>query len=133
MKFISAISITPEFIRFIIVGGVNTLLSYVIYVSFLLFLPYPVAYTLAYIIAIFISYYLNTKFVFKRKARLSKALQFPLVYLAQYLVGFGSLYILVEILSVSEFIAPVLVVMITIPVTFILSRLIIKGHLRSEQ
>jgi putative flippase GtrA len=126
MKFISAVGFTPEFIRFLIVGGINTLSSYIIYTLFLLFFSYPIAYTLAYIIAIFVSYYLNTIFVFKHKTSLSKALQFPFVYLTQFLVGFVLLFILIDILGFNEFLAPFFVVLITIPVTFVLSRFIIK-------
>lgn len=118
-----------EFFKFIFFGGINTLLSYAIYVVILLFLIYPVAYSLAYFSGIFISYYLNSRFVFKRDVRLVKAFQYPLVYLVQYLLGVSLLSVLIEIFSLNKFIAPALVIMITIPVTFSLSRFIIKGRL----
>lgn len=118
-----------EFFKFIFFGGINTALSYAIYVFFQLFLIYPVAYTLAYILGIFISYYLNSRFVFKRDVRLVKAFQYPLVYLVQYLLGVSLLSLLIEIFSLNKLIAPALVIMITIPVTFSLSRFIIKGRL----
>ena len=133
MKFFKTVGLSPEFMRFIIVGGINTLASYIIYVALLLFLSYPVAYTLAYVIAIFISYYLNTTFVFKRKASLSKALQFPLVYVVQYLAGFFWLYLLIEVLGINQFIAPILVVGLNIPVTYLMSKFIIKGRLPVRQ
>ena len=104
-------------------------MSYAIYVVLLLFLIYPVAYSLAYFLGIFISYYLNSRFVFKRDVRLVKAFQYPLVYLVQYLLGVSLLSVLIEIFSLNKFIAPALVIMITIPVTFFLSRFIIKGRL----
>lgn len=118
-----------EFFKFIFFGGINTVLTYAIYVVFLLFLIYPVAYSLAYFLGIFISYYLNSRFVFKRDVRLVKAFQYPLVYLVQYLLGVSLLSVLIEIFSLNKFIAPALVIMITIPVTFFLSRFIIKGRL----
>jgi len=118
-----------EFFKFIFFGGINTLLSYAIYVIFQLFLIYPVAYSLAYFSGIIISYYLNSRFVFKRDVRLVKAFQYPLVYLVQYLLGVSLLSVLIEIFSLNKFIAPALVIMITIPVTFSLSRFIIKGRL----
>lgn len=121
--------IKSEFFKFIFYGGVNTVLSYAIYVIFMLFLVYPVAYTLAYILGIFISYYLNSRFVFKREFSLVKAFQYPLVYLVQYLLGISLLSVLIEIFSLNKFIAPALVIMFTIPVTFSLSRFIIKGRL----
>ena len=118
-----------EFFKFIFFGGINTVLSYAIYVVLLLFLIYPVAYSLAYFLGIFISYYLNSRFVFKRNVRLVKAFQYPLVYLVQYLLSVSLLSVLIEIFSLNKFIAPALVIMITIPVTFSLSRFIIKRRL----
>ncbi len=122
-------SISREFIRFIFFGGVNSLLTYAIYAFFLFFVAYAVAYTLSYVLGIFISYFLNARFVFNEKARLTKALQFPLVYLVQYLLGVALLYILVEIFSFSKLLAPILIVVFTVPITYLLSRFIIKGYL----
>jgi len=130
-KFIAKL-INLEFNRFIIVGVVNTLLSYIIYVFLVYFLSYPVAYTMAYISGIFISYCLNSTFVFKREIRLIKALQYPVVYLVQYVLGMLLLYFLVEACNINQLIAPIIVVLVTVPITFILSRFIIKGRLGSS-
>ena len=121
--------IKSEFLKFIFFGGVNTALSYVIYVILILFLVYPAAYTLAYISGIFVSYYLNSRFVFKREFSLIKAFQYPLVYLVQYLLGVSLLSVLIEIFSLNKYIAPALVIVLTIPATFHLSKFIIKGRL----
>jgi len=125
MKFINR-----EFIRFVFFGGVNTLLGYFIYVILLIFLSYKVSFTIAYVSSIFISYYLNSKFVFNRQVSLKKALMYPSVYLIQYLTCMLLLHIFVEILNLSKFIAPILVVLLTVPVTYFLSRSIIKGLAR---
>lgn len=130
-KYLSKL-INIEFNRFIIAGAVNTLLAYLIYVLLVFFLAYPVAYTLAYISGIFISYYLNSIFVFKREVRLFKALQYPVVYLVQYVLGMLLLSFLVEVCAMNELIAPVVVVLATIPITFILSRFIIKGRVDAK-
>jgi putative flippase GtrA len=119
-------SINREFFRFIFWGGVNTLSGYVIYAFLLLVLPYLLSYTVAFIISIYLSYFLNSKFVFNQELRLSKALKYPLVYLAQYVIGAISLYLLVEILRVNKLIAPLLVVVLTIPITYYLSRRIVR-------
>ena len=110
-------------------GGVNTLAGYLIYAFLLLFLPYLICYTVAFIINIFLSYFLNSKFVFNQKLGLSKAIRYPLVYLGQYLIGTISLYLLVEILKVNKLVAPLLVVVLTIPVTYYLSRRIVRGKI----
>lgn len=117
-----------EFNRFIFFGAVNSLLSYMIYLILLSFLNYPTAYTLAYVAGILISYYLNTKFVFKEQFDSTKALKYPLVYLVQYVLGILLLYIAVVQMNVSKWLAPLLVVLLTWPVIYFLSRFIIKGR-----
>lgn len=118
--------INREFSRFVFVGAANTLLGYVIYAAALLIAPYIVAYTISYVAGIFISYYLNSRFVFKADLSLAKAVQYPLVYVVQYLIGVSLLQLFVETLGLSALIAPILVVACTLPLTFVLSRLIIK-------
>jgi putative flippase GtrA len=104
-----------------------------IYLLVALFLAYPTAYTVSYVAGIFISYYLNARFVFREKLRLSKALQFPIVYLAQYLIGLGSLSLLIEVAHLSKFFAPIVVVVITVPCTYLLSRYMIKWVSRTSR
>lgn len=114
-----------EFFRFLVVGAINTILTYAIYVALVLFLAYPVAYTVTYAVGILISYYLNARLVFKKKLRLSAALQYPVVYLVQYLVGLALLYVLVELAQMNKFVAPIFNVFATIPITYFASRYVI--------
>jgi putative flippase GtrA len=120
-------SINREFYRFLFWGGVNTLSGYLIYAFLLRFVPYLLSYTVAFVISVFVSYFLNSKFVFNQELRLSKAIKYPLVYLAQYLIGTISLYLLVQILRVNKLLAPLFVVVLTIPATYYLSRRIVRG------
>ena len=117
-----------EFARFIVSGLINLLLTYVVYLALLVFLPYSAAYTGSYVCGVLISYVLNARFVFKQKLRLSKALQYPAVYLVQYLLGMALLYLLVEVGHIRSASAPLLIPFITVPVTYLLSRYLIKGR-----
>ncbi|WP_339251667.1 GtrA family protein [Paenibacillus sp. FSL P2-0136] len=116
-----------EFLKFVVSGGINTLTTYLMYLLLLLFLNYSLSYTVSYVSGIFLSYYLNTVFVFKEKISIKKFLKFPIVYLIQYFINLLMLYILVEHLHLSTKIVPLIVVVVTIPVTFVLSKLIIKS------
>jgi putative flippase GtrA len=120
--------INREFCRFVFWGGVNTVAGYLIYALLLQFLPYLVAYSIAFVISIAASYFFNSKWVFKQELKLSKALKYPLVYLAQYLLGASSLYLLVRVMRVDKLLAPALVVVLTIPLTFFLSRKVLSGN-----
>ena len=55
---------------FVFFGAVNTVLTYGIYLLLVLFIAYPAAYTVSYASGVFISYYLNARFVFKEMRRL---------------------------------------------------------------
>ena len=118
-----------EFVLFILVGLVNLVVTYALYLALGLFLPYPVAYTISYACGIVISYLLNARFVFKSPIRIRKAAQYPIVYLAQYLLGLGLLYLLVELGHVSSRIAPLVIPAVTVPATFLLSRYLLRGSL----
>jgi putative flippase GtrA len=121
-----------EFLRFLIVGAVNTLVTYLIYVALLFVMTYPVAYTVTYAVGILISYCLNAQLVFKQKLRLSVALLYPIVYLLQYLLGLALLFVLVEMAHLSAFIAPLCTIFVTVPVTYFASRyVIVRGSARS--
>ena len=115
----------PRFARFVIFGGVNTIASYAVYVLFLHIVRYEAAYTISYIAGIGLSYYLNARFVFGERLRLARALQYPIVYAAQYVLGLGVMYAAVEIAGLSQYVAPIAVVLLSLPVTYLLSKFII--------
>lgn len=115
-----------EFIKFIIIGCINTGAGYVLYLAFIQAMAYPYAYSLSFSLSIVISYLLNAHFVFNEPLSFKKFLAFPLVYLVQYLSGLVLMYLAVEQLSIPVSLAPLLVVIITLPVTFLLAQFIVK-------
>lgn len=114
-----------EKIKFLISGGVNTGFSLVVYWLLNLWIPYDWAYSLAYIIGIGVSYILQAKWVFREKWSWWH-LAFPLVYLVQWAIGVVLLVLLVEKISMNENVAPLVVVVATLPVTFLLSRFVVR-------
>ncbi|MEK3865997.1 MULTISPECIES: GtrA family protein [Paenibacillus] len=119
--------LNKQFLKFVISGGINTLFTYLVYLLLLQVLSYSMSYTISYISGIFLSYYLNTIFVFKEKVTFRKFLKFPVVYLVQYLINLLMLFVLVEYLNLSKQIVPLIVIVVTIPITYTLSKLIIKS------
>ena len=53
-------------------------------------------------------------------------LQFPLVYVAQYLLGVVMLVLLVDWLGLPKAFGPPVVTLLLLPLTFLLSRLVLK-------
>jgi putative flippase GtrA len=117
-----------EFILFVLVGALNSAITYGLYLLLLFLVRYPVAYTCSYLAGIFISYYLNARFVFRERLRLSSALRYPVVYVVQYLIGLTLLYLLVEVFRLNKQIAPLAVIVFSVPITFVLSRYVIRGR-----
>src|SRR5688500_18400095 len=115
-----------EFIRFILSGLVNTATSYAIYYLLLLVVSYQVAFFASSLLGIIISYYINTIFTFKEKIQLSKLMQYPLVYIVQYITGAIGLWFFVEKLGCNRYVIPIVITIMNIPLTFLMSRRIIK-------
>jgi len=122
-----------EFVRFLISGASTTLVSYALYLVLLRWLPYVAAYSIAYAAGIAWSYFANTLFVFRRSPSVARAALFPLVYLAQYLVGTVLLVILVGVLHVPKAFAPLAVIVLTLPLTYVLSRHVITANPRRSR
>jgi putative flippase GtrA len=116
-----------EFTRFLISGAVNTAVSYAVYLLLLAIVPYLVAYTISYVVGIAISYLLLTRFVFKTGRRLATAMRFPLVYVGQYLMSSAVIVLLVEAMDVRASIAAIVAIAVSIPITFVLSRIVLRS------
>jgi putative flippase GtrA len=119
--------IKSEFSKFIVVGIINTAITYIVYIALLGLLGYNNSYLISYILGILISYALNTKFVFNTNYSVIKLIKFPLVYIAQYLINAMVLRVVIERDITNELFAPILVLILSIPVTFLLSKTILKG------
>ena len=119
-------SIHSEFFRFLLVGVSNTLVAYVVFLLLLPFLPYLYAYTLSYCVGVVNSYFMNVLFVFKKKVSLHSFLKFPFVYVVQYFLGVFIMWLLVGQLDVGPAWAYAVVIAVTVPVTFVASRFVLK-------
>ncbi|MDK7114812.1 GtrA family protein [Staphylococcus pettenkoferi] len=119
-----------EIIKFVIVGGINTFNYYVVYLLLLkvLNVQYLVSHITGFIVALIISYYLNCYFVYKVQPTLRKFLQFPITQLVNVGMQTLLLFIFVRFFHVNSVIAPFAGLIITIPVTFILSKYILRDR-----
>lgn len=118
--------IKRELLRFLVTGSINTLASWLVYLTLNKVMPYTLAYTGAYAFGTVFTYYLNTRWVFRVPMSWKTFLQFPSVYVVQYGLGVMLVWGLVETWPVLEPVAPLVVVLGTLPVTFLMSRFILK-------
>lgn len=114
-------------IRFLIAGGINTLISYALYFLISAFFVYPIAYSITYMFGIIFSYYISSKFVFQVKMSVSKFFMFPLVYAFQYAWGMAVLALLASKFGVDDRIAMLIVIVTSLPLTYVISRWVLRA------
>ena len=120
------LSLLWQFIKFGIIGASNTIVSTSIYYLFIWMDPklYFVGNVVGWIVSVFNSFYWNNRFVFT-KSEFSwgqKLLRTYLAYGGSFLVGSATLVLLVSVLGVSEWLAPWINLVITIPLNFVLNK-----------
>ena len=126
-----------QFIKFGIVGLSNTLISYVIYaVSLLLFQRFAIfgtdAYLVSQVLAFFISvawsFYWNNKYVFTQNEGETRSIWRALLktYISYSFTGLFLntllLVLWVQLLHISEFIAPIINLLVSVPLNFIINK-----------
>ena len=114
-----------QMIGFAITGTLSTLILFFIYWGLNPFIYYQYSYLIAYSISILALYFMNTWYVFQAPISLRSFLKFPIIYILQYLVGAASLEFIIK-LGFSVTFAPILVIIILLPITFVLNRLVLK-------
>lgn len=117
----------PTIARFLAGGALNTGSTFVLYWLLLLVVEYRIAYAISFIAGILLSYVINTKLVFRTDYSLRKVILFPLVYLVTYFAGAVALDLAVARFGVDTRIAPFISICATLPLTYLLSKLVLAG------
>lgn len=126
IKKIKDLFLNKNFIIFVFIGGINTLVYNGLYIIGLYIMPYMISNIVAYIISMTISFFLNCKYNFKVKPTLKKYLMFPLTGLATFICQTGGLFILVDLIHWDERICGFIASLFAIPITFVLMKYILK-------
>jgi putative flippase GtrA len=116
------VSQASTFVRFLAGGLLNTGLTYVLFLGLTSVLPVSVAYTIAYVSGIVLSYLVNVQFVFRSRASVRTVLRFPIVYVVQYLWGLALLSLLVGALGMAPAVAMLVTIATSVPLTFVMAR-----------
>lgn len=113
-----------QFVKFGIVGISNTLIGLGIYYLLLwLGANYLVCNALSWVVSVFNAFYWNNKYVFKNKSFWLKALSKTYIsYGFSFLISTVLLFIFVEWCGISKIVAPVLCLLVTIPLNFLLNK-----------
>ena len=114
--------------RFAVVGGINTAVYYALYLLLRSAIPYLAAHLLATAIAMVGSFFLNCYWTFRTRPTWRKFALFPLTNATNYLLTTVGVVVLVEWFGMDERVAPLIAALAAIPVTFVLSRLVLTDN-----
>ena len=113
-----------QFIKFGVVGISSTVIALCIYYSMLYFgVAYIVANIISWLISVFNTFYWNHRFVFKNnKTWFQSLIKTYVSYGASFVACSILLVIFVEICHISDKIAPLLTLAMSIPVNYIMNK-----------
>jgi len=115
--------------RFIIIGIANFIFTYIIYLLVNIVTSYTVAFTASFGSGILFSAYLNSRFSFSTTLTAKRLTTFIVVCIINYIIGLQILKFAIENLNVDEVLAPILVIAVMVPISFIGTRLALVGSL----
>ncbi len=114
-----------QFIKFGLVGVSNTLVSLgVYYLLVYLGVHYIAANLAGFVLGTLNSYFWHNKYVFQAQKRkhLQALLKTFLAYGGSFLLGTLLLYMMVDVWGLSEYFAPLLNLLVTIPLNFLINK-----------
>lgn len=126
-KVVMSKKIMEQFIKFGFVGVSNTIISLATYYILVwLGCPYILANTAGFLLSVGNAYFWNSRYVFKEKTEESQIKAFGKVflsYLGSFCISTVLITVMVEILHISEYVAPVLRLVVTVPINFVVNKL----------
>lgn len=118
-----------QFVKFALVGASNTLISYVVHcVVYRLCGNYYVASAAGFVISVLNSFYWNNKYVFRANRTTAKEILLTLLKtfacysLTGIVLNWALLRLLCDRFGMSAYVAPLLILVVTIPLNFLLNK-----------
>lgn len=116
-----------QFVKFGMVGLSNTFISLAVYYILVYFrIHYLLANACGFVISVINAFYWNNKYVFKDKTETSIVRAFLKVFASyggSFCISTGLIFVMVNLLGISEWLAPLLRLVVTVPINFLLNKL----------
>ncbi|WP_117160820.1 GtrA family protein [Paraliobacillus sp. X-1268] len=119
---------SQEFIKFIIVGIINTCNYYAVYLFVHAYweINYLASHITGFILSLIISFFLSSYFTFQVKPTVLKFIQFPVTQVINIIVSSIFIYVFVEYFVLGSTIAPIVSMIFTVPLTFFVTGKILR-------
>lgn len=125
-----------EIFRFLLIGGINTILGGVILpflfktffgtIHFTLIIPFDLSLTFGYLIWFPFAYKLQVSYVFKTKFSWNRFFVYPFTQIPNYLVNSMFLFVFESIFSFPSLLSFFLSAFLAVPVMFVLVKFVVK-------
>lgn len=113
-----------QFLRFCMVGVVNTLISVVIFNILIYFgVHYLIATILGYVAGLINGYVSSSKFVFKEDVNKNTAIKFVIVYMSALLINLALMYVMVDMGKIHPSLGQIAVTVFNVVYNFILNKI----------
>lgn len=116
-----------QFVKFGIVGFSNTFISLGVYYALVYFgVYYLLANACGFVVSVINAFYWNNKYVFKDKTETSMVRTFLKVFASyggSFCISTVLIFVMVNLLGISEWWAPLLRLAVTVPINFLLNKL----------
>jgi hypothetical protein len=112
-----------EALRYLLAGAARTGFSFGLYLGVKLFLPYQVAFSIAFIVTVCLSTVLTSHLVFFVQLHWLNVIAYVFIYTVNYLLSLELLAFAVERVGIGASYAPLLVIPALLPIGFTLERL----------
>lgn len=121
------IKLIKQFLKFGVVGVSNTLISLSVYYVLVYFgCHYALANAGGFALSVINAFYWNNKYVFvdkQEKSLLKAFLKVFASYGGSFLISMVLITVFVEVFHISEWLAPILRLVVTIPINFVVNKL----------
>jgi putative flippase GtrA len=116
-----------EFMRFCLVGVINTIHHYLWYVPLTWWISCEIANIIAFFAAMFGSFYLNHYLTFKTVPSLGSFLCFPATYIPQLIAAYLVPFIGVRYFNTNIYLVPIITTISALPLTYWLMRYLLSN------
>lgn len=111
-------------IKFCIVGVVNTLTSYAVYLLLLPIMPYLAAHISGWIVGVIISYLLNARYTYGVQRSWKTFALYPLSSLPNIILSSIGVVVMIELLHWSKILSPLIATLLAVPFAYAIARVI---------
>lgn len=122
--------LSKEFFAFLFIGCINTVCGVLFSMFFasIVKLNANLSFVLGYLLALFVSYLLNSALVFKEGLAIKKYLKFAVSYIPNFLIQNIFIIVFHNILNISEFLTFVMAAILGVPITFLFIKIFAFGR-----